>query len=124
MEAKVKGAVAGSPHGHTHHLGTEAAVGKFPHKGELTGLRVPQQVCPDPLNGFHVVLQQPVDTSSHLTLPGWCMGPGWRQGQAHAGPTQAQQAWPLLDRRCHPAQPMALSDDAPLTPAEATVRSE
>lgn len=27
-------------------------------QGELTGLRVPQQVCPDPLNGFHVVLQQ------------------------------------------------------------------
>lgn len=46
------------------HLGTETAMGKFSHEGELSGLRLPKQMCFYPLNGFNIVFQQPVNSKS------------------------------------------------------------
>ena len=52
----------------THHLGAEAAVVELPHKGQLPGLRFSEQVLPDPVHGFQVVFQQPVQTSGACVL--------------------------------------------------------
>lgn len=43
-------------------------MGKFSHEGELSRLRMPYQVCFYPLNGFNIVFQQPVNSTSLLTL--------------------------------------------------------
>lgn len=52
----------------TYHLGTEAAMGKLSHEGELSGLRLSKQMSFDPLDGFNIVFQQPVNSTSQLTL--------------------------------------------------------
>lgn len=52
----------------TYHLGIEAAVGKFSHKSELSRLRTLYQVCFYALNGFNIVFQTPVNSTSQLAL--------------------------------------------------------
>lgn len=72
-----------------YHLGTETAMGKFSHEGELSGLRLPKQMCFYPLNGFNIVFQQPVNSKSaysklsHGTVFLRATGPGASLGLTH-----------------------------------------
>ena len=79
-----------------HHLGAEVAVGKLPHEGELPGLRPAQEVPPDPLHGFQVVVPQPVQTAGPRAQARRLLGPSL-PGTGHSLSccvcSRGRQAW-------------------------------
>ena len=93
---------AGSPHcleaasgkyAPTHHLGAEAAVVELPHEGQLPGLRPREQVLPDPVHGFQVVFQQPMQTSGACVL--WPGGRTALRSTNRADPEVLSPFWDL-----------------------------
>lgn len=107
-------AEAGSPscleagsgkHAPTHHLGAEAAVVELPHESQLPGLRFSEQVLPDPVHGFQVVFQQPVQTSGACVL--W---PGGHTARSSTNRARPQAAVPVRGPvRPGPASPVGAS---------------
>lgn len=45
----------------TYHFWAEVAMRQFTHKSQSTGLRLPEQILLNPLNGLHIVLQEPAN---------------------------------------------------------------
>lgn len=84
---------ASGKHPPTHHLGAEAAVVELPHEGQLPGLRPGEQVLPDPVHGFQVVFQQPMQTSGPCVL--WPGGRTALRSTNRADPELLSPFWDL-----------------------------